>query len=1033
MKLSEQSIHRPVATTLLWLAVMVAGMVAWFHLPIAALPSFNQPTIQVSASLPGASPETMASSVAMILERQFSTIAGVKTMTSSSNLGSTSITLEFQPSRNIDSAAIDVQAALLRANRKLPKAMTDPPSYRKVNPADDPILFLTLDSPSLSLDQLNDYADNLISPILSTLDGVAQVTINGQKRYAVRIDVDPAKLAAHDISITELSAALAATNTNTPLGSLEGARQTLIIDANDQRMNAKDFASLIVATKNGQPVHLSDVANVQDSVENIKTGSWVNGERNINLQVLRQPSANTVAVVDAVRKAIPRLKAELPASVNIQILNDRSLSIRDSIHDVTLTLILTIGLVMMVILMFLRRLSATLIPSVSLPASLLGTFGLMLWMGYSLDNISLMGLTIAVGLVVDDAIVVLENIVRHIEDGMKPFPAAVKGVREVGFTVVSISVSLIAVFIPIFFMPGTIGLLFHEFAVVVTLAIAVSAASALTIIPMLSARFVKHHDASLPAPLWSRLFERGFDAVLSGYISSLGWTLKRRWMMLLIALLTCGLTGLLYETIPKGFFPEEDISQVRAPVQATADISWPAMRNLMINIDQRIRTNPFVQDVIVNSGSSNKAFIFITLKPRGKRPAMAQVLESLRKNTADLPGVQISYSPIQNLRIGGRSSASRYQYTLQSVDYNTVADWAGKLQRLMRESPLLKDINSDAERNGLQARLIINRDQALSLGVDMQSLRNSLNAAFGETQISTIYKPEDNFPVIMWWGSQFRSDETNMEYLKIRSKTGQLVPLSAFARVERVPVNNTVNHQGQISAVTISFNLAPGVTLSQATDEVLRLKESLNLPANVFGDFAGDAAVYRDSQSSQLWLILVAIAVIYVVLGVLYESWIHPITILAGIPSAAVGALLSLKIVGLELTFIAMVGILLLIGIVKKNAIMMIDFALEVQHNQHLPPSQAIVESCRLRFRPIMMTTFAAIMGSLPVALGLGAGAELRQPMGVAIVGGLIFSQAITLYVTPALYLSFDWLQHKLGLGRRHETGHAAAGTATTK
>lgn len=1024
MKISEQSIHRPVATTLLWLAVMIAGVAAWLHLPIAALPSFNQPTIQVSASLPGASPETMASSVAMILERQFSTIAGLKVMTSSSTLGSTSVTLEFDPARNIDSAAIDVQAALLRANRQLPKDMTNPPSYRKVNPADDPILFITLDSPSLSLDQLNDYADNLISPTLATLNGVAQVTINGQKRYAVRINIDPAKLAARDLSINELATALAASNTNTPLGSLEGSRQTLIVDANDQLKNAADYARLIVATKNGQSVRLSDVADVQDSVENIKTGSWVNGERIINLQVLRQPDANTVAVVDAIRAAIPRLQAQLPASVRIQILNDRSLSIRDSIHDVTLTLLLTIGLVMLVILMFLRRLSATLIPSVSLPASLLATFGLMLWGGFSLDNISLMGLTIAVGLVVDDAIVVLENIVRHVEDGMKPFQAAVRGVREVGFTVVSISVSLVAVFIPIFFMPGTIGLLFHEFAVVVTLAIMASAVAALTIIPMLSARFVKHHHDDHKPPLWSRMFEAVFNAVLNGYGRSLAWTLRRRWLMLLMALATCVATVWLYQIMPKGFFPEEDIGQVRAPVQASADISWPAMRELLTKIDARIRATPYVSDVVSNSGSSNKGFIFITLKPRKDRPPMAQVLEGLRKATGDIPGVQISYSPIQNLRVGGRSSSSRYQYTLQSVDYATVVQWAGKLQRKMRESALLKDINSDADQAGLQARLVIDRDQALSLGVDMQNLRTALNSAFGERQISTIYAPQDNFPVLMLWEDKYRGDENGFDFLKVRSKNGQLVPVTSFAHVERVPVNTTVNHQGQIGAVTLSFNLAPGVTLSEAVEEVLSLKESLAMPANVFGDFAGDAAVYRDSQSSQLWLILIAISVIYVVLGVLYESWIHPITILAGIPSAAVGALLSLRLAGLELTFIAMVGILLLIGIVKKNAIMMIDFALETQRKEHLAPDKAILEACRLRFRPIMMTTLAAVMGALPIALGMGAGAELRQPMGVAIVGGLIFSQLITLYITPSLYLSFDWLQHRLGLVAKQPEKH---------
>ena len=1011
MNFSELFTRRPVMTVLLNLSIVGAGVLGLRNIPVAALPSYDTPVINDSANLPGANPETMASSVALPLEKQFQTVPGLKTISSSSTLGSTSLTLEFEEGRNVDAAAVDVQAALLRAQRSLPQDMSNPPSYRKVNPADAPVLLIALTSPSLSPADLQDYAEHLISPNFSTINGVAQVNIYGAKRFAVRVRVQPDAMAAANIGLDEVSAALRAANVNTPVGTLEGPKQTLVLQANKQLKTASDFGNLIISAKGGVPLRLKEIAKVENSVETLKSWATFNGENSITIGIQRQPGANTVRLVDAVRAALPSIQAQLPQSVRMTPINDRSVSVRDALHDVSLTLIGTIVLVVLVIFLFLRRFVATAIPTLSLPISLMGAVALLWGMSYSLDNISLLGLTLAVGLVVDDAIVVLENIIRHVENGEKPFHAALVGAREVGFTIVSISTSLIAVFIPIFFMPGVIGLLFHEFAVVVSLAIVVSAFVSLTLVPMLAGRFLTDDAHKKPPGRLVRLFERGFDAMLAGYTRLLDLALDHRKTMLLLAASTFVATFWLVNVIPKGFFPEEDIGQIQVTTEGSEDISFPAMVALQERAAAIIRADANVNAVSSFNGGNNAqnaGRMFVSLKPAGQRLPMKQVVEGLRKKLRGVAGINVFMRPVQNLQLGGRQSKAQFQYILQSVKADELGTWASKLQERMRADPIFRDVTSDAQLRALQAQLNIDRDRANTLGVSVDAIRSALFSAFGERQVSTIYLPTDSYQVIMEVAPEAKQDESALSGIYVRSSFGTLVPLSSFTTVERSVGPTSINHVGQLQAVTVSFNLAPGAALGDATAKIDAAREAIQMPSSVISTYGGDAAVFKSSQGSQLVLVIAALVVIYVLLGVLYESYIHPITILAGLPSAAVGALATLMLFGQDLTLIATIGIVLLIGIVKKNAIMMIDFALDAQRHQGMAPHEAIRTACVLRFRPIMMTTLAALVGALPIAIGLGAGAELRQPLGLAVAGGLVFSQAITLFITPVLYLALD-------------------------
>ncbi len=1014
MTLSELCIRRPVMTVLLSLATVIAGAVAYFNIPVAALPSFNTPVISVSASLPGASPENMASAVALPLEKEFSTIDGIKVISSVNSLGSTSISLEFNNNRDIDKAAVDVQAALLRAQRRLPIEMTTSPSYRKVNPADTPILVVRLSSPSVSLSDLNDYAENLLSPNLSTISGVAQIIVYGAKRYAVRVLARPDALGNRNLTMDDVANAINKANSNTPVGVLNGPRQSITIYANPQLVRAEEFGNLIISQKNGLPIYLKDVAEVIESYENVYTLASSNGERSIAIAVLRQPNANTVEVVKSVKALLPQLQKQMPESIKLQVANDRSLSIIEAIHDVNVTLALTVLLVVLVIFLFLKHAAATLIPSISLPISLIGAFFLLYIMGYSLDNISLLGITLAVGLVVDDAIVVLENIMRHIENGMDPLKASLKGSKEVGFTIISISISLIAVFIPLFFMSGPIGLLFREFAVVVSLAIFVSAIVSLTIVPMLCSRFLPKPGVHAKEFAINKQFDRLFNWTLKTYIHYLDLALHHRKIVLLGAISTFAISIVLFMNSPKGFFPEEDIGQILMTTEAAEDMSFDSMLKLQDQAAEIVSKDPNVDTSISiigggNSSGKNTGRIFIVLKPKSERAKMAKIMEDLRVKFREIPGLQVYMRPVQNLQIGGRSSKSRYQFTLQSVGFDGVNEWADKLMQKLRADPMFRDVTSDSQLKGLNVKIDINREKAASAGITIADIRSALYSSYGEKQVSTIYTPVNTYYVILETAKEDRQYETDLNKIFVRGRaTDKLIPLSSVATFTRSVGPTAVNHLGQIPAVTLSFNLAPDVFLGDATKKIEEFTKEIALPPSIITSYGGDAAVFKDNQSGQVILILAALGVIYILLGVLYESYIHPLTILAGLPSAAIGAILALRIFGFELTIIASIGILLLIGIVKKNAILMIDFALDAQRNQGMSPEQAIKEACILRFRPIMMTTIAALMGALPIAFGIGAGAELRQPLGISVAGGLILSQFVTLIITPVIYLYLD-------------------------
>jgi multidrug efflux pump len=1029
MNFSSIFIRRPVATSLLTLAVLLAGVIAYRFLPVAPLPEVDFPTISVQAQLPGANPETMASSVATPLERQFGRIAGVTEMTSTSLAGSTSITLQFDLNRNIDAAARDVQAAINAASGQLPANLPMRPTWRKINPADSPIMILAMRSDTLPLRRLYDVGETIIEQKLSQVDGVGQVNIGGSARPAVRVELNPAVLAQYGIGLEQVRTAIASVNSDEPKGEVENGMVRWVLEDNDQLFDADHYRKVIVAYHNNAPVRLGDIATVKDSVEDMYVSGLQNSKPCVVVIVNRQPGANIVGTVDRIDAVLPFIRASIPAAIDLVTASDRTTTIRASVKDIQITLLITVGLVILVIFVFLRNVWATLIPAMALPVSLIGTFAVMYLLGYSVDNLSLMALTIATGFVVDDAIVVIENITRYHEAGLPAYEAALRGSREIGFTVLSMSASLIAVFIPILLMGGIVGRLFREFAVTLSIAIVLSLCVSLSTTPMLCAKFLK--PVKKGGHNWIyRLSERGFESMRSAYGRGLSWVLNHQQLTLAITIATVVLNIVLYIYVPKGFFPEQDTGSVGGNIQAAQDISFAAMAAKQQRYSEIVVADPAVASVITfaggNGGTTNTGRMFITLKPLSERTASAQqVIGRLRKKLTAVPGATLFLQANQDIRVGGRSSNAEYQYTLESEDLSALNTWAPRMLNKMKTLPQLRDVSTDEQNRGLQARLVIDRDTASRLGLSAATIDNSLYDAFGQRQVSTVFTDMNEYHVVMEVDPKYQENPDSLKGIYVRSSTGNEVPLSAFTHYEPLSTSLAVNHQGQFPAITLSFNLAPNVALGDAVDAVSAVANQIGMPSSISATFQGTAQAFQSSLKNEPMLILAALVAVYIVLGMLYESYIHPVTILSTLPSAGVGAILALLLCRMDLSVIAIVGIILLIGIVKKNAIMMIDFALDAERKEGKSPLEAIHEACLLRFRPIMMTTMAALLGGLPLALGSGMGSELRRPLGISIVGGLIVSQMLTLFTTPVVYLYMDRLRP--GWARRRHLASISA------